>query len=207
MGARMDLSLQILVGVSLGTMLLGLALIAIGAWRARRAAPTRGNARVRRAASAEPAGRQTVVDALAKVARRSRRQVEAPAPPEPAGATASEPAPAEEAPEPAPSERRKHPRIRSDQTFAVTPFAGRETMAQCFDISAGGMRFGIVGCALRAGDLVRVTFNVGAETVGAVGSVLRVKEMDPITTEVSVQFVRIDPWAAELLAQALAAEV
>jgi hypothetical protein len=79
-------------------------------------------------------------------------------------------------------------------------------MAQCFDISAGGMRFGIVGCALRAGDLVRVTFNVGAETVGAIGSVLRVREMDPITTEVSIQFVRIDPWASELLAQALAAE-
>jgi hypothetical protein len=202
----MDLSLQILIGVSLGTMVLGLALTAIGAWRARRAAPTRRDAPVRRAAAAEPAGRQTVIDALAKVARRSRRQVEEQAPAEPAEAPAPEAASADEAPEPAPPDRRKHPRIRSDQTFAVTPFAGRETMAQCFDISAGGMRFGIVGCALRAGDLVRVTFNVGAETVGAVGSVLRVREMDPITTEVSIQFVRIDPWASELLAQALAAE-
>jgi hypothetical protein len=206
MGGRIELSLRILVGVSLGTMLLGLVLIAIGAWRARRAAPTRRDASVRRAARSQPAGKQTVAEALAKVARRSRRQVEVPAPAEPAEAPAPEPAPAEETPQPAASDRRKHPRIRSDQTFAVTPFAGRETMAQCFDISAGGMRFGIVGCALRAGDLVRVTFNVGAETVGAIGSVLRVKEMDPITTEVSIQFVRIDPWASELLAQALAAD-
>jgi hypothetical protein len=68
------------------------------------------------------------------------------------------------------------------------------------------MRFGIVGCTLRAGDLVRVTFNIGAETVGAIGSVLRVRELDPITTEISLQFVRLDPWASELLAQALAAE-
>jgi hypothetical protein len=202
----MDLSLLILLGVSLGTLALGLVVKAFEAWRARRAAPARGDPSVRRAAHAEPAGRQTVIDALAKVDRRSRRQVEAQTPAEPADAMAPEAEPADEAPKPAPSDRRKHPRIRSDQTFAVTPFAGRETMAQCFDISAGGMRFGIVGCALRAGDLVRVTFNVGAETVGAIGSVLRVREMDPITTEVSVQFVRIDPWASELLAQAFAAE-
>jgi hypothetical protein len=195
----MDLSLLILLGVSSGTLALGLGLKGLEAWRARRAAPSRRDARVRRAAPAEPMEKLSVAEALAKLDRRSRRQAEAaePAPP------GQEPA---QEPEPAPADRRKHPRIRSDQTFAVTPFAGRETMAQCFDISAGGMRFGIVGCTLRAGDLVRVTFNIGAETVGAIGSVLRVSEMDPITTEVSLQFVRLDPWASELLAQALAAE-
>jgi hypothetical protein len=93
--------------------------------------------------------------------------------------------------------------MRSDQTFTITPFAGRAMMAQCFDLSAGGMRFGVVGCTLRTGDLVRVTFNIGAETVGAIGSVLRTKELDPITTEVSLEFVRLDPWAADLLEQAL----
>jgi hypothetical protein len=192
----MDLSLLILLGVSLGTLALGLAVKALEAWRARRAAPARRDASLRRAALAEPGERQKVMEALAQVARRSR-------PAEAQGQPESEEAPA---PETSPSERRKHPRIHSDQTFAVTPFAGRETMAQCFDISAGGMRFGIVGCTLRAGDLVRVTFNIGAETVGAIGSVLRVRELDPITTEISLQFVRLDPWASELLAQALAAE-
>ena len=109
-------------------------------------------------------------------------------------------------PDQAPAERRKHPRIQSDQTFTVTPFAGRAMMAQCSDVSAGGMRFGVVGCTLRAGDLVRVTFNIGAETVEAIGSVLRIQALDPITTDVSLGFVRLDPWAAELLEQALQAE-
>jgi hypothetical protein len=109
-------------------------------------------------------------------------------------------------PDQAPSERRKHPRIQSDQTFTITPFAGRAMMAQCSDVSEGGMRFGIVGSTLRAGDLVRVTFNIGAETVEAIGSVLRVQALDPITSDVSLEFVRVDPWAAELLTQALEAD-
>jgi len=109
-------------------------------------------------------------------------------------------------PDQAPAERRKHPRIRSDQTFTITPFAGLPMMAQCCDLSAGGMRFGIVGCTLRTGDLVRVTFNIGAETVTAIGSVLRVRELDPITAEISLEFVRLDPWAVRLLEQALQAE-
>ena len=79
-------------------------------------------------------------------------------------------------------------------------------MAQSCDVSVGGMLFRVMGCTLRAGDLVRVTFNIGSETVAAVGSVLRIRELDPVTTEVSLQFVRLDPWAAQLLEQALAAE-
>jgi hypothetical protein len=63
-----------------------------------------------------------------------------------------------------------------------------------------------VGCTLRVGDLVRVTFNIGDETVAAIGSVLRVRELDPITSEVSLEFVRVDPWAAQLLEQALEAD-
>ena len=118
----------------------------------------------------------------------------------------SMPSPPGSFPEQAPVERRKHPRIRSDQTFTITPFAGRAMMAQCSDVSAGGMRFAVVGCTLRAGDLVRVTFNIGAETVEAIGSVLRTADLDPITTDVSLQFVRLDPWAAELLEQTLQAE-
>jgi hypothetical protein len=124
--------------------------------------------------------------------------------PAPAPRAAPAPPPVARAPEPSPEERRKHPRIRSDQTFTITPFAGRAMMAQCCDLSAGGIRFGIVGGNLRAGDLVRVTFNIGSETVAAIGSVLRVRELDPITAEVSLEFVRLDPWAAQLIEQALA---
>ena len=141
----------------------------------------------------------------ARAAERSEAAVIAAAP-EPCELPAPAPAPPPAIQDPAPVEHRKHPRIRSDQNFTVTPFAGRPTVAQCCDLSAGGMRFGIVGCTLRAGDLVRVTFNIGAETVAAIGSVLRTRELDPITTEVSLEFVRLDPWAAQLLEQVLQAE-
>ena len=126
--------------------------------------------------------------------------------PERSDLAAPTPSPPAGVPEQAPVERRKHPRIQSDQTFTITPFAGRAMMAQCSDMSAGGMRFAVVGCTLRAGDLVRVTFNIGAETVEAIGSVLRIAELDPITADVSLRFVRLDPWATELLEQALQAE-
>ncbi len=187
MWARMDLFLILALGLGVGALLLGVA--------ARRRAerlvllPTGSRARaveVREApAIAEPSSSE-------------------PASSEPSTSEPTVAAP--EIPEQAPANRRKYPRIRSDQTFVVTPFAGRATMAQCCDVSAGGMRFGVVGCALRPGDLVRVTFNIGDETVAAIGSVLRIRELDPITSEVSLEFVRLDPWASQLIEQALAAE-
>ncbi len=57
----------------------------------------------------------------------------------------------------------------------------------------------VVGCELRKGDLMLVNFNVGEQTIEAVGRVVRLKKMDDITVEVGLEFVRIDPWAAQLL--------
>ncbi len=57
----------------------------------------------------------------------------------------------------------------------------------------------VVGCELRKGDLMLVNFNVGEQTIEAVGRVVRLKKMDDITAEVGLEFVRIDPWAAGLL--------
>jgi hypothetical protein len=112
------------------------------------------------------------------------------------------PAPAEPEPE-APGDRRKHRRLRSDQTFTVTPFAGREMMAECHDVSLGGVRFGVVGYDLREDELLRVTFNLGRETVTAIGRVARLRKLDPITFEASLEFVRIDPWAERLFEELL----
>jgi hypothetical protein len=182
----MDLLLLLPLGLGFGALLLGVA--------ARR--------RAERSALPPVAPRALAVEA-SRVPGIAEPVACEHAPPQP---SSSEPlVAAPEVAQPAPANRRKHPRIRSDQTFEVIPFAGRAMMAQCCDISAGGMRFGVVGCTLRAGDLVRVTFNIGEETVAAIGSVLRIRELDPITSEVSLQFVRLDPWASQLLEQALAA--
>ncbi len=188
MWARMDLFLILLLGLGVGALLLA------------RAARLRAESEVLRRTSprarAVDAGEAPAIAATATVA----------AAPVPRALGAEVPAAPPEIVEPEPVNRRKHPRIRSDQSFVVTPFAGQAMMAQCIDVSMGGMRFGVVGCTLRAGDLVRVSFNIGSETVAAIGSVLRVRELDPITSEASLEFVRLDPWASQLLEQALEAE-
>ena len=97
------------------------------------------------------------------------------------------------------SDRRKYPRIASDQLVSFTPFAGAPALADAGDVSLGGIRMKVVGCELRKGDLMLVNFNVGEQTVEAVGRVVRLKQMDDITAEVGLEFVRIDPWAAWLL--------
>ncbi len=126
----------------------------------------------------------------------------------PAATPATAPAAESLPPVPEPTtnvERRTHARLHLDRTFSVSPFAGETVMAVCHDVSLGGMRFGVVGTVLREGDLVRVTFNVGEETIAAVGRVLRTRNLDPITSDVSLEFVRLDPWAARLIEEALAA--
>lgn len=192
MWARMDFFLILPLGLGVGALLLGIA--------ARRRAE---RSFLRSDRSRAPAVEAREAPAIAAPASSEPSSSESPTS-EPSISEPSVGAP--EIPQQPPANRRKYPRIRSDQTFVVTPFAGRSVMAQCCDVSTGGMRFGLVGCTLRAGDLVRVSFNIGAETVAAIGSVLRVRELDPITSEVSLEFVRVDPWVSQLLEQALEAE-
>ena len=96
-------------------------------------------------------------------------------------------------------ERRRHPRIPASQLVSFTPFSGAAGLGEGGDVSLGGIRFTTVGCALRNDDLLRVSFNLGERTVDAVGRVVWLNKLDGITTEVGLEFVRIDPWAARLL--------
>jgi hypothetical protein len=171
--------------------------------RAARPAAGPAQAAAARSSSAGPeAARQTAGElpaALRPQAAPGRRP--APAPPaaaqaEPEGAAAAR----------AREERRKHRRLTLDQSILVTPFAESERMAHCCDVSQGGMRLRAVGFSPREGDLLRVTFNVGGRSVGAVGRVVRTKSLDAITLEVSIEFARIDPWGEQLLEEALAAQ-
>jgi hypothetical protein len=97
------------------------------------------------------------------------------------------------------SDRRKYPRIPSDQLVSFTPFGGAPSLGDAGDVSLGGIRIKIVGCKFREGDLLVVNFNVGEQTIEAVGRVVWLKQMDDITVEIGLEFVRIDPWAARLL--------
>jgi len=98
-------------------------------------------------------------------------------------------------------ERRKYSRIDSDQLISFTAVGAASGLAQSRDVSLGGIRFEAVGCNLMIGDLLRVSFNVAEETIEAVGRVVWTKPLDPITTEVALEFALIDPWAARLLSR------
>ncbi len=99
------------------------------------------------------------------------------------------------------SERRKFTRIDTDQLISFTAVGAASRLVQSRDVSLGGIRFEAVGCNLKIGDLLRVSFNVADETIEAVGRVVWTRSLDPITEEVGLEFALIDPWAARLLSR------
>lgn len=97
------------------------------------------------------------------------------------------------------SERRKYRRVGTDQVISFAPVDTRDLLGVSRDLSAGGIRFEAVGCEIQLGDVLRVTFNIGDHTVVAVGKVAWATEMDPITTDVGLEFIEVDPLALRLL--------
>ena len=104
-------------------------------------------------------------------------------------------------------ERRKYQRIATDQVISFAPVETRDLLAVSRNLSTGGIRFEAVGCEINLGDTLRVTFNVGEHTVVAVGRVAWATEMDPITTDVGLEFIDIDPAAMGLLDEMTGVEV
>ena len=105
--------------------------------------------------------------------------------------------------EPKDSDRRKYSRIATDQVISFAPVDNRDLLGVSRNLSRSGIRFEAVGCEINYGDVLRVTFNVGDHTVVAVGKVAWSTEMDPITTDVGIEFLEIDPTAQRLLEELL----
>jgi hypothetical protein len=103
-------------------------------------------------------------------------------------------------------ERRKYQRIGTDQVISFAPVETRDLMGVGRNLSTGGIRFEAVGCEIDLGDTLRVTFNVGDHTVVAVGRVAWATEMDPLTTDVGLEFIEIEPSAMRLLEEMTALE-
>jgi c-di-GMP-binding flagellar brake protein YcgR len=103
-------------------------------------------------------------------------------------------------------ERRKYSRIATDQVISFAPVETRDLLGVSRNLSLGGIRFEAVGCEIELGATLRVTFNVGDHTVVAVGRVAWATEMDPITTDVGLEFIDIDPSAIEMLDDVIAVE-
>ena len=102
-----------------------------------------------------------------------------------------------------PSDRRKFGRIATDQVISFAPVETRDLLGVSRNVSPGGIRFEAVGCEIDLDDVLRVTFNVGDETVVAVGKVKWSIEVDPITTDVGLEFIEIEPEAARMIEEIL----
>jgi hypothetical protein len=95
--------------------------------------------------------------------------------------------------------RRKYHRIETDQVISYAEVDRPDRLAVSKDLSHGGIRFEAVGCEINLGDVLRITFNVGDETVVAVGRVIWSTDTDPITTDVGIEFIEVDPFALSLM--------
>lgn len=100
-------------------------------------------------------------------------------------------------------ERRKYHRIATDQVISFAEVDDKDRLAVSRNLSTGGISFEAVGCEINLGDVLRVTFNVGEQTVVATGKVVWATDTDPITIEVGIEFHEIDPIALALLEDAL----
>ncbi len=105
------------------------------------------------------------------------------------------------------AERRKYRRIGTDQVISFAPIDQRDLLGVSRDLSAGGIRFEAVGCEINLGDVLRVTFNLGEQTVVAAGTVVWATEVDPLTTDVGIEFLEIEPAALRALEEITAEEL
>ncbi|MCH8890323.1 MAG: PilZ domain-containing protein [Myxococcales bacterium] len=107
---------------------------------------------------------------------------------------------------PGDDERRKYRRIGTDQVISFAPVDMRDLVGVSRDLSTGGIRFEAVGCEIELGEVLRVTFTVGDQTVVAMGRVAWSTEIDPLTLDVGLEFVEIDPEVVDMLDDVTAPE-
>ncbi len=100
-------------------------------------------------------------------------------------------------------DRRKYHRIETDQVISFAEIDRPDQLAVGKNVSTGGISFEAVGCEIELGDLLRVTFNVMQQTVVATGLVVWATDSDPISTEVGIEFIEIDPLALRLLEESM----
>ena len=97
------------------------------------------------------------------------------------------------------AERRKYHRIGTDQVISFSEVDHPDNLAVSKNLSTGGISFEAVGIEINLGDVLRVTFNVGDQTVVASGEVVWATDVDTITQEIGIEFHEIEDWAARLL--------
>ena len=99
-------------------------------------------------------------------------------------------------------DRRKFPRIRTEQLISFAFVESENRLAVSKNLSRGGICFEVVGCEISFGETMRLTFNVQDQTFVAIGRVAWSTDVDAFTVEVGLEFIEIDPFALETLERA-----
>ncbi len=99
-------------------------------------------------------------------------------------------------------DRRKYVRIGTDQVISFSKLDRDDQLALGKNVSTGGIRFEAVGCEVDMDEVLRVTFNIGEQTVTAVGRVVWATDTDPLSTELGLEFIEIDPEALRIIEEA-----
>lgn len=89
-------------------------------------------------------------------------------------------------------ERRKYPRIPTEQVLTIAPAGRAEVDAWGRDISAGGIQFQVIGCEIALGETLTVTLEMGYESIVVSGRVVWATETDAWITDVGLEFERTD---------------
>lgn len=89
-------------------------------------------------------------------------------------------------------ERRKYPRIPTDQVLTIAPEGRCGLPARGRDLGPGGIQFQVVGCEIALGDALTVTFQAGGDCIVASGRVVWAIENDAWSTDVGLEFDRIE---------------
>lgn len=95
------------------------------------------------------------------------------------------------------NDRRKYPRLPMGNVISVAMLDERDQLVVGKDVSPGGIRFEAVGLDFELGQRLEVTFNVADRTVVVMGRVAWAIDVDPITVEVGLEFLDIDPFDLE----------
>ena len=96
-------------------------------------------------------------------------------------------------------DKRGSPRVRMDGMLSVEQLDGHDRVGHIEDLSLEGVRFQSVGPRLVREEVVRVAFNVQADTFTFFGRAVRIKRLDPFSQEVSLAFTGMDPERREAL--------
>ncbi len=89
-------------------------------------------------------------------------------------------------------ERRKYPRIPTEQVLTIAPAGRAEVNAWGRDVSSGGIQFQVIGCEIALGETLTVTLEMGYESIVVSGRVVWATETDAWTTDVGLEFERTD---------------